>query len=275
MSTYAIGDVQGCYDALRRLLDSIHYDPAADVLWFVGDLVNRGPQSLETLRFVRGLGDRAVTVLGNHDLSLLVIAAGHSKPHRGDTIDQVLAAPDRDELLDWLRHQKMMHADGGYAMVHAGLVPQWTIERALELAREVEAALQAPDYPVLLRHMYGNAPDRWDESLSGHDRLRVVVNAMSRLRLCDAQGRMEFSHKTGLDTAPVGFMPWFDVPGRASAGTPIVFGHWAALGLVVRSNLAAIDTGCVWGRELTALRLQDRRLFQCRCSELLGTASDE
>ena len=262
--------MQGCYDALRRLLDSIHYDPAADVLWFVGDLVNRGPQSLETLRFVRGLGDRAVTVLGNHDLSLLVIAAGHSKPHRGDTIDQVLAAPDRDELLDWLRHQKMMHADGGFAMVHAGLVPQWTIERALELAREVEAALQAPDYPVLLRHMYGNTPDRWDESLSGHDRLRVVVNAMSRLRLCDAQGRMEFSHKTGLDTAPPGFMPWFDVPHRASAGTPIVFGHWAALGLVVRSNLAAIDTGCVWGRELTALRLQDRRLFQCRCSELLG-----
>ena len=169
----------------------------------------------------------------------------------------------------------MMHADGGYAMVHAGLVPQWTIERALALAREVEAALQAPDYSVLLRHMYGNTPDRWDESLSGHDRLRVVVNAMSRLRLCDAQGRMEFSHKTGLDTAPPGFMPWFDVPDRASAGTPIVFGHWAALGLVVRSNLAAIDTGCVWGRELTALRLRDRRLFQCRCSELLGTASDE
>jgi bis(5'-nucleosyl)-tetraphosphatase (symmetrical) len=275
MATYAIGDVQGCYDALRRLLDSIGYDPAADVLWFVGDLVNRGPQSLETLRFVRGLGDGAVTVLGNHDLSLLVIAAGHSKPHRGDTIDPILAAPDRDELLDWVRHQKMMHADGGHAMVHAGLLPQWTIERALELAREVEAALRAPDYALLLQHMYGNTPDAWDEALSGYDRLRVVVNAMTRLRLCDARGRMEFSHKTGLDTAPQGFMPWFEAPERASAGTPIVFGHWAALGLVVRSNLAAIDTGCVWGRELTALRLEDRRLFQCRCDELRGTASDE
>jgi bis(5'-nucleosyl)-tetraphosphatase (symmetrical) len=275
MSTYAIGDVQGCYDPLRRLLDSIDFDPADDVLWFVGDLVNRGPQSVETLRFVRSLGDRAVTVLGNHDLSLLVIAAGHSKPHRGDTIDQVLAAPDRDELLDWLRHQKLMHAEDGYAMVHAGLLPQWTIERALELAREVEAALQGPEHAALLRHMYGNKPDRWDESLTGHDRLRVIVNAMTRLRLCDAAGRMEFSHKTGLDTAPQGFMPWFEVPERASAGTPIVFGHWAALGLVVRADLAAIDTGCVWGRELTALRLHDRRLFQCRCSELLGTASDE
>jgi bis(5'-nucleosyl)-tetraphosphatase (symmetrical) len=275
MATYAIGDVQGCYDALRRLLDSLEFDPAEDVLWFVGDLVNRGPQSLETLRFVRGLGDRAITVLGNHDLSLLVIAAGHSKPHRGDTVDQVLAAPDRDELLDWLRHRKMMHAGDGYAMVHAGLLPQWTIERALALGGEVEAALQGPDYGVLLRHMYGNTPDRWDDTLGGYDRLRVVVNAMTRLRLCDVQGRMEFSHKTGLDDAPRGFMPWFDVPGRASAGTPIVFGHWAALGLLMRSNVASIDTGCVWGRELTALRLQDRRLVQCRCAELLGTASDE
>jgi bis(5'-nucleosyl)-tetraphosphatase (symmetrical) len=159
-------------------------------------------------------------------------------------------------------------------MVHAGLLPQWTIERAMELAGEVEAALQATDYLALLRRMYGNAPDRWDDTLAGYDRLRVIVNAMTRLRLCDAQGRMEFSHKTGLESAPSGFVPWFEVPERASAGTPIVFGHWAALGLVVRSNLAAIDTGCVWGRELTALRLQDRRLFHCHCSELLGTASD-
>ena len=275
MSTYAIGDVQGCYDALRRLLDAIDFDPAHDVLWFVGDLVNRGPQSLETLRFVRSLGERAVTVLGNHDLSLLVIAAGHSKPHRGDTIDQVLYAPDREALLDWLRHQKLMHAEDGYAMVHAGLLPQWTIEQALELAGEVETALQGPEHGALLREMYGNKPDRWDESLTGYDRLRVVVNAMTRLRLCDAAGRMEFSHKTGLDSAPQGFMPWFEVPERASAGTTIVFGHWAALGLVMRTDVAAIDTGCVWGRELTALRLRDRRLFQCRCSELLGTASDE
>jgi bis(5'-nucleosyl)-tetraphosphatase (symmetrical) len=275
MATYAIGDVQGCYDALRRLLDAIRFDPAADVLWFVGDLVNRGPQSLDTLRFVRGLGERAVTVLGNHDLSLLVIAAGHSKPHRGDTIDEILAAPDREELLHWLRHRKMMHAGDGYAMVHAGLLPQWTIEQALALAAEVEAALQGPACSTLLRHMYGNTPDRWDDALAGFDRLRVIVNAMTRLRLCDAQGRMDFSHKTGLDSAPRGFVPWFEVPDRASAGTPIVFGHWAALGLVVRPDVAAIDTGCVWGRELTALRLRDHRLFQCRCPELLGTASDE
>ena len=274
MATYAIGDVQGCYDPLRRLLDSFRFDPDQDTLWFVGDLVNRGPQSLETLRFVRSLGNRAVSVLGNHDLALLVIAAGYSKPHRGDTVDAILAAPDRDELLDWLRHQNMLHAGNGYAMVHAGLLPQWSIEHALALAREVEAVLRGPDYAALLRHLYGNKPDRWNESLTGYDRLRVIVNAMTRLRLCDADGRMEFSHKTGLEGAPAGFLPWFEVPGRASADTPVVFGHWAALGLVLQSNVTAIDTGCVWGRALTALRLDDRRLFQCGCSDLEGTASD-
>jgi bis(5'-nucleosyl)-tetraphosphatase (symmetrical) len=168
-----------------------------------------------------------------------------------------------------------MHAEGGYAMVHAGLLPQWTIAHALELAREVEAALQGPDHSALLRHMYGNSPDRWEESLTGHDRLRVIVNAMTRLRLCDATGRMEFSHKVGLESAPEGFIPWFDVPGRASSNTPVVCGHWAALGILLRSDVLAIDTGCVWGRELSALRLDDRRLFQCRCSELLGTASEQ
>ncbi|MGZ8268452.1 MAG: symmetrical bis(5'-nucleosyl)-tetraphosphatase [Burkholderiales bacterium] len=275
MATYAIGDVQGCYDPLRRLLDTIRFDPANDVLWFVGDLVNRGSQSVETLRFVRSLGERAVTVLGNHDLSLFVIAAGYSKPHRGDTFDSILEAPDRDELIDWLRHCKLMHVEGGYAMVHAGLLPQWTIAHALELAQEVEAALQGPDHSALLRHMYGNSPDRWDESLAGHDRLRVIVNAMTRLRLCDATGRMEFSHKVGLESAPEGFIPWFDVPGRASSNTPVVCGHWAALGILLRPDVLAIDTGCVWGRELSALRLDDRRLFQCRCPELLGTASEQ
>lgn len=275
MSTYAIGDVQGCYDALRRLLDSFDFDPDRDMLWFVGDLVNRGPQSVETLRFVRSLGERAVTVLGNHDLSLFVIAAGFSKPHRGDTFDSILQAPDRDELLHWLRHQKLMHAGEGYAMVHAGLLPEWTIARALELAREVETAFRTDDHVDLLRHMYGNKPDRWDDRLTGHDRLRVIVNAMTRLRLCDAGGRMEFSHKTGLENTPAGFMPWFDVPGRANSDTPVVCGHWAALGLVVRRDVIAIDTGCVWGRDLTALRLHDRRLFQLQCPELRGTASEQ
>ena len=267
MSTYAIGDVQGCYEPLRRLLDKLDFDTAADTLWFVGDLVNRGPHSLETLRFVRSLGSRAVTVLGNHDLNLLVVASGARKPHRGDTLGPILAAPDRDELLHWLRHRKLMHAGAGYAMVHAGLLPQWSIARALELAAEVEAALQSPDAEEFCAHMYGNSPTAWDEALTGHERLRVIVNAMTRVRLCNAAGQMEFSHKGEPVAIPAGFMPWFDVPGRASADTPIICGHWAALGLMVRGDLLAIDSGCVWGRDLTALRLEDRRVFQCDCPE--------
>lgn len=275
MSTYAIGDVQGCYDELRRLLDSVSFDPAIDTLWFVGDLVNRGPKSLETLRYASSLGDRAVTVLGNHDLNLLAVAEGLRKAHRGDTVDRLLEAPDRDELLYWLRTRKMMHAASGYAMVHAGLLPQWSIARALALAAEVEAVLRGPEYVELLQHMYGNAPTRWDDRLMGDDRLRVIVNAMTRLRLCDAEGHMEFSHKDAPVDVPAGYMPWFDVPGRASAGTPIICGHWAALGLALRDDLLSIDTGCVWGRELSALRLEDRRLAQCDCAALRGTASDE
>jgi bis(5'-nucleosyl)-tetraphosphatase (symmetrical) len=274
MSIYAIGDVQGCYDSLRRLLDELRFDPAADTLWFVGDLVNRGPQSVETLRFVKSLGASAITVLGNHDLHLMVIAAGYYKQHRGDTLDTILSAPDRDELLDWLRRQKLLHVDHGHAMVHAGLLPQWSIEDAARLAREFEDALQGIDYLELLRHLYGNEPATWDDALTGYDRLRVIVNAMTRLRLCDIHGRMNFSHKEGLADAPRGYLPWFDVPGRASAGTPIVCGHWAALGIVLRENLLALDSGCVWGRALSALRLDDRRLFQCDCSALLGTASE-
>ena len=274
MSTYAIGDVQGCYDELRRLLDALPFDPAEDTLWLVGDLVNRGPRSLETLRFVRSLGDRAVTVLGNHDLHLLVVAAGARKPHLGDTLDAVLEAPDREELLQWLRSRKLMHAGNGYAMVHAGLLPEWSVARALELAREVETVLQGENAAGFLQNMYGNSPVRWDENLCGYDRLRVIVNAMTRLRLCDARGGMEFGHKGAPDALPAGYVPWFDVPGRASAGTPIVCGHWAALGLLVRDDLLSIDTGCVWGRALTALRLEDRRLLQCDCTAQQGKASE-
>ena len=274
MATYAIGDIQGCYDELRALLDAIAFDPANDTLWVVGDLVNRGPKSLETLRFVKSLGERAVTVLGNHDLSLLVVAEGIHKQHRGDTIDDVLGAPDRDELLQWLRTRKLFHAEGGYAMVHAGLLPQWTIPQAVELSREVEAALQH-DPAGLMRHMYGNTPIAWDDALEGYDRLRVIINAMTRLRLCDSSGRMEFSHKTGLENAPAGYLPWFDVEGRRSAGTPIVCGHWAALGVVLTRDLICIDSGCVWGRQLSALRLEDRRLFQTDCSARRGGASEE
>lgn len=272
MAIYAIGDVQGCYSALRRLLDKCRFDPARDRLWLVGDLVNRGPHSLAVLRFVKGLGKRAVTVLGNHDLHLLVVAAGHAKLHRGDTIDAILRASDRDELLHWLRHQKLMHTGNGYAMVHAGLLPQWTIAKSLALAQEVEAALQNDDHDDFLRHMYGNKPERWRDSLRGHDRLRVITNVLTRMRLCTVAGRLEFSHKGNPVELPRGFLPWFRVPQRRSRKMPVIFGHWAALGLYTGSNVFAIDTGCVWGRELTALRLSDRALFQHAYSGRPGQA---
>ena len=274
MATLAIGDIQGCYDQLMRLLERAGYDERRDMLWFVGDLVNRGLQSLETLRFVKNLGERQVTVLGNHDLALLVIAAGIKKPHRGDTFNAVLAAPDRDELLDWLRRQKLMHAGRGYAMVHAGLLPQWSIEQAHALAHEAERALAGPGYRDFLRNLYGNKPVRWRDDLKGYDRLRIIINAMTRMRLVTADGAMEFSHKLGLDGMPAGYMPWYDVPSRASRGTTIIFGHWATLGLLQRADVICLDSGCVWGRALSALRLEDRRLYQCDCRELAGTATD-
>ena len=275
MATIAIGDVQGCYDQLMRLLERAGYDDARDVLWFVGDLVNRGPQSAQTVRFVKKLGARQVTVLGNHDLALLVIAAGIKKPHRGDTYDELLAAPDREELLHWLRHQKMMHAGEGYAMVHAGLLPQWSVARALALAQDVEFALQGPDYREFLANMYGNEPVRWRDELAGYDRLRVIVNAMSRMRLVTADGSMEFSHKIGLANLPAGYLPWYDAPGRASRGDRVIFGHWAALGLLLREDVVCLDSGCVWGRALSALRLEDRRVYQLECPELEGMASEQ
>ncbi len=266
MATYAIGDVQGCYSALRRLLDQLRFDPARDRLWLVGDLVNRGPQSLAVLRFVKSLGARAITLLGNHDLHLLVVAAGHVKPHRGDTLAAILRAPDRDELLDWLRYRKMMHAGAGYAMVHAGLLPQWSIPKALKLAREVESALQGDGYDEFLRQLYGNQPDRWRDDLTGVARLRVITNVMTRLRICTVDGKMEFAHKGKPVNLPRGYMPWYSVPRRRSRGTPVIFGHWAAVGLYTESNVFALDTGCVWGRALSALRLSDRRLYQRACA---------
>jgi bis(5'-nucleosyl)-tetraphosphatase (symmetrical) len=187
----------------------------------------------------------------------------------------VLDAPDREELLAWLRRQKMMHAGGGYAMVHAGLLPQWSIAAALELAGEAEAALRGPGYGDFLRSLYGNRPARWSGDLAGHDRLRIIVNAMTRMRLVAADGTMEFSHKLGLASAPAGYVPWFDAPRRASRDTPVIFGHWAALGLLVREDVVCLDSGCVWGRRLSALRLEDRRLFQCDCGELQGKAAED
>lgn len=261
MATYAIGDVQGCFDELRRLLAQCAFDPQEDRLWFVGDLVNRGPKSLETLRFVRDLGERAITVLGNHDLHLVTQHEGFERPRADDTFEDVLEAPDADELVGWLRTRPMMHAEGAYAMVHAGLLPGWSIDRAIALGREVEKALAAPGYRDFLANLYGSKPDRWTDSLSGWDRLRVIVNAMTRMRFCTAEGTMEFKAKG--QQAPGGYRPWFDFRPRGEQA--IVCGHWSALGLKLAPQLAALDTGCVWGGALTALRLDDRRLYQVQC----------
>ncbi|TXF12547.1 symmetrical bis(5'-nucleosyl)-tetraphosphatase [Pelomicrobium methylotrophicum] len=269
MATYAIGDLQGCLAPLQRLLEEVRFDPNQDRLWFTGDLVNRGPASLEVLRFVKSLGQTAVTVLGNHDLHLLMVARGVERMHRQDTLQPVLRAPDREELLDWLRRRPLIHAEGKTVLVHAGLLPQWSIPQALALGREVERAL-VEDLDGLCRHLYGNQPDRWDERLTGYDRLRVVVNAMTRLRVVTRDGRMEFSHKGTPEEAPSGCVPWYAVPERRSRDHFIVCGHWAAQGLRLTEHLAALDTGCVWGGKLTAFRLEDRRVFQVPCGESAG-----
>jgi bis(5'-nucleosyl)-tetraphosphatase (symmetrical) len=267
MAVYAIGDVQGCFDALERLFGEIRYNQAHDRLWFVGDLVNRGPDSLATLRLIRGLGDSALTVLGNHDFHLLALAAGHAKKHRSDTLDPILEAPDRDALLDWLRHRPLFHVEGGWAMVHAGLLPQWSVATAQRLAQEVETALRGPDWQQFLANLYGDTPDSWDEGLRGADRLRVIVNAMARMRFCTAEGKIELRTKGETAKAPPGFFPWFDAPGRASRGHSIICGHWSTLGLKLRPDLLALDSGCVWGGSLSAVRLEDRELFQVPCKQ--------
>lgn len=268
MATYAIGDIQGCYDSLVSLLDHCAFDPARDRLWLVGDLVNRGPKSLETLRLIKSLGSAALTVLGNHDLYLLMVAEGGAK-FRGkdDTLQSVLDAPDAAELLDWLRHQPLCHTEGDFCLVHAGLLPQWTITRARELSLEVEAALQGPDYREFILNLWGSDPAGWSDDLSGWARLRVIVNAMTRMRFCTREGIMEFKVKGKLANAPAGHLPWFDLPGRKSAGAVLVTGHWSALGLKVTPNLLALDSGCLWGGHLTALRLEDRKVFQVNCSD--------
>lgn len=267
MATYAIGDIQGCYDSLLKLLEHCAFDPTHDKLWLVGDLVNRGPKSLETLRLIKSLGPAALTVLGNHDLYLLMIAEGGAK-FRGkdDTLQAILDAPDCAELLNWLRHQPLCHTEGEFCLVHAGLLPQWTAERARELAREVEAALQGPDYGQFIRNLWGSEPAGWSDQLTGWPRLRVIVNAMTRMRFCTVDGIMEFKAKGTLAKAPSGHIPWFDLPGRKSADSVLVTGHWSALGLKITLNLLALDSGCLWGGHLTAVRLEDRQVFQVDCS---------
>ena len=262
MAIFAIGDVQGCYDELRELIDKIAFDPKRDRLWFVGDLVNRGPNSLAVLRYVRGLGDRAISVLGNHDLHLIAVARGFARLRDDDTLSDVLNAPDRDELIDWLRCLPMMHVEGDKALVHAGLPPQWSVNKASTLAGEVEAALRGPGHHKFLENLYGSKPSRWKDSLKGWDRLRVIVNTMTRMRFCSMDGELDFKSKGESTNGPPGFMPWFEVAGRKSAGTTLIFGHWSALGLRVMPDVLALDSGCVWGGKLSAIRLDDRQLTQ-------------
>lgn len=267
MTTYAIGDLQGCQPKLIELLDRIRaVSPQAKFI-FLGDLVNRGPMSLATLREVRTLGDTANMVLGNHDLHLLAVAHNIRKPHPSDTLDDILNAPDRDELMDWLRRQPLAVFENGYLLVHAGVLPQWTAEQTLALAREVETVLRGPDWVDFLRQMYGNTPAKWDDALTGADRLRCIVNALTRIRFCSADGTMELAASKGVETELPGYMPWFDVPARKTEDVTVVFGHWSTLGLTLRPNLISLDTGCLWGGKLSAICLEDRTVLQVDCPQ--------
>lgn len=257
MAIFAIGDIQGCHDELKRLLERLRFNSAEDTLWFTGDLVNRGPKSLETLRFVKRLGEHAHCVLGNHDLHLLAVAAGVGHHKSADTLDDLLVAPDRDELIDWLRQRPLLHHDPalGYTLIHAGLPPQWDLAMATACARELETALRAPGYGEFLGKMYGDRPDCWSPSLTGSDRLRFIVNCFTRLRFCTAEGVLDLNSKGPPGTQPAGYMPWFEVPDRNSADLHILFGHWSSLGMVRDHNVYPLDTGCIWGGRLSALRL--------------------
>lgn len=265
MATYAIGDVQGCGTSLQQLLAQIRFTPTRDRLWFVGDLVNRGPDSLGVLRYVKGLGPAAMTVLGNHDLFLLAAAAGIVAPRAMDTIQPILAAPDCDELLSWLRRQPLLYREGPFAMVHAGLLPQWTVEQAEGLAREVETVLGGPDYQELLRASFESPSVQWSDDLTGLPRLAALAHVFTRLRTCTEDGIMNSSYNGPLDHTPPGFLPWFHIPARRSTEATIICGHWAALGLYLRDGILALDSGCVWGKQLTAIRLEDREVFQVPC----------
>jgi bis(5'-nucleosyl)-tetraphosphatase (symmetrical) len=264
---YLVGDVQGCCDALERLLAEIGFSPSRDRLYMLGDLVNRGAQSLATLRRLQGLGAAATCLLGNHDLHLLAIASGTRAPHYNDTLDDVLAAPDCEALLHWLRHQRMACHEHGWLMVHAGVVPQWDLATTLALATEVEALLQGDGLIAFLRVMYGNETLRWDSALAATARLRFIINVLTRVRFVTADGTLDLSTKESAASAPDGLYPWFDAPGRRTAGTPIAFGHWSTLGLVERDDLLALDTGCVWGGKLTAVRIDggEREVIQVTC----------
>ena len=269
MSTYAIGDIQGCYKPLRKLLASVKFQPGKDRLWCVGDLINRGPKSLDTLRYLRELGEHATIVLGNHDLHFLAIYYGATDNRNKDTLQELLEAPDCDELSDWLRRKPLAHYEcietrkgpQNYLMVHAGVAPKWTLQKTLELAAEVELTLQGPDFREFLHQMYGDMPRRWKNKLTGYDRLRVITNILTRMRFCNEKGKLDLQVKEGLLSAPEGYKPWFEFE-QLTPQVHILFGHWAALeGQTGNPYVYALDTGCVWGRELSMMRLEDGKLF--------------
>jgi len=266
---YVIGDLQGCDSALGRLLDTVGFSPSRDRIHLLGDLVNRGPQSLAVLERLAGLGAAAQCVLGNHDLHLLAVAHGVRPPHRSDTLGGILESPRRDHWLDWLRHRPLAAEACGWLLVHAGVVPQWGRAQALALAGEVQAMLRGPGLAEFLPLMYGNEPARWSDSLQGVPRWRFIVNTLTRIRFCTADGELEFKAKEGADAAPPGFRPWFEHPGRRTAADPIAFGHWSTLGLIDTPTLLALDTGCVWGGCLSAMRVDGgrRELVQVKCEQ--------
>jgi bis(5'-nucleosyl)-tetraphosphatase (symmetrical) len=262
MAHYAIGDIQGCHAEFCELLTLIGFSAADDRLWLTGDLVNRGPDSLAVLREVRSLGDAAQIVLGNHDLHLMTVAAGHRPTHRDDTLAPILDAPDRDELLGWLARQPLAISEEGMLMVHAGVLPQWTTSQVIELAHEVEVVLAGDAREPFLRVLYGDEPHAWRDELEGFDRLRIIVNALTRLRFCTADGRIEFREKRGAEFAPPGYAPWFLHDNRRTAASLVICGHWSTLGLLLAPNVLMLDSGCLWGGPLTAVRLPDRRVYQ-------------
>ncbi len=270
MAIYAIGDVQGCYEALAQLIEKLRFDPARDRLWFCGDLVNRGGQSLEVLRLVKSIEPQSVVVLGNHDLSLLAVSVRREEEQLKSNTDlrRILFAADREDLIDWLRKQPLFHLDhdAGFAMVHAGLAPRWTLKLAAQRAAEVERRLRGDDYRRLLKNMFGDRPGTWSKKLTGDDRSRAIINVMTRMRFCDVRGRIDFDSKGAPGTQKPGFYPWFEVPGHAPRELPVVCGHWSTLGLFQGLGIYAIDTGAVWGGRLTALEIgPEPRIIQVNC----------
>ncbi|MBU2708026.1 symmetrical bis(5'-nucleosyl)-tetraphosphatase [Zooshikella marina] len=268
MTTFAVGDIQGCFDELQQLLTQVEFDPLRDELWVVGDIVNRGPKSLETLRYLYSLGDRCKAVLGNHDLHLLAIAYGKQPPRKGDSLDSILEAPDREELLSWLRFRPLIYYDEllQVTMVHAGIPPHWSLKKALRRAKEVETILQSDNFTDFLVNMYGNQPNDWSKKLKGWDRLRIITNYFTRMRFCSSDGQLELTHKSGSNQAPAGFQPWYNHSNRKTHDDLIIFGHWAALeGKAEHENVYALDTGCIWGNALTIMNIEARTLHSLSC----------